>query len=310
MLCLGKWPMITWVQYQELQLSSSYLPTLVWPTIDWGQEVRLKVAQQQVSFAENIGEYRESLEQLEGVGRVLRKAAFSARRIWRNRKSRRKFVRQLRREWERAGHDIRPKTPFEWRDAIGTHLALNFGILPTLGQLEDVLDQLDSLKQRTIKVQVTMKEDAKPVVKTWAGNVGSAVVTGTKSQRALVYVRFQDTHGDFTAGNLASSIWAGIPLSFMVDWAIGVGRYLESLTALSGVEEVWGTLTTKYSSECVRTAIPTGAIPGEPLKLTYRAHQRDVISAIPFPKRVRVQIPEWNVGKFISSLEIFSSFRR
>jgi hypothetical protein len=301
---------VTWRQSQELAISYSYLPTLVWPTIDWGQEVRLKIAAQQVSFAENIGEYRESLEQLEAVGRTLRKAGYSARRIWRNRKSRSKFVRQLTREWQKFGHDIKPKTPFEWRDAIGTHLAINFGVLPQIGQLEDVLTQLDSLKQRTIKVQVTMSKDAAPVHKTWSGNVGEAVVTGKKTQRALVYVRFRDTHGNFTAGNLASSIWAGIPLSFMVDWAIGIGSYLESLTALSGVEEVWGTLTTKYSSETIRNAIPTGASLGEPLRSSYRAHDRSLITAIPMPSRVRVQLPEWNIGKFITSLEIFSSFRR
>jgi hypothetical protein len=306
-LCLGV--PITWVQVVESAVPASYMPKLKWPSIDWPQAVRLKVASQQVNFAENIGEYRETLKQLEGVGNVLKRAGFTARRLWRNRKSRKKFTRQVRRELEKAGQSFKPKTPFEWRDAVGTHLAITFGVTPMISQLEDVLTELDRVKQRTIKVQVTMSRDAKEVQKTFGGMTGSAIVNGVLTQRALVYVRFQANHGSFTAGNLASSIWAGTRLSFMVDWAVNVGSYLESLTALSGVEEVWGTVTTKYASRLVSTAVPAGSILVEPHTVNYRAHDRQLVTHIPLPKRVEVQIPDWNIGKFVSSLEIFSTFR-
>lgn len=306
-LCLGV--PITWVQVVEQAVPASYMPDVVWPSIDWPQAVRLKVASQQVNFAENIGEYRETLKQLEGVGNVLKRAGFTARRLWRNRKSRKKFTRQIGRELRKFGQTFKPKTPFEWRDAVGTHLAITYGVTPMVSQLEDVLTELDRVKQRTIKVQVTMSRNAKEVQKTFGGMKGSAIVNGVKTQRARIFIRFQANHGSFTAGNLASSIWAGTKLSFMVDWAVNVGSYLESLTALSGVEEVWGTVTTKYASRLVSTAVPAGSVLVEPLYVNYRAHDRQLVSHIPLPSRVEVQIPDWNFSKFVSGLEIFSTFR-
>jgi hypothetical protein len=285
-------------------LSGAWIPQPAYPADNWQLGIRQKIAGEQVSFAENIGEYRESVEALEGLGNILKRSGYAARRIWRNRKSRFKLMRQVKREFG----EVQAKTPREWQDVIGTYLAVQFGVAPALGQVDDVLTALDRVKQRKVRVVSTTKVHATKT-HTVSGYVGEAVSTGEKTQRAVVYVTFRDTHGNFTAGNLGSSIWAGVPLSFMVDWAIDVGGYLESLTALDGVQSVLGTVTTKERLRTVSTLRPPQRKLVDPFVRSYSSVQRIVVNSIPLPSRLRVRIPSWDFGKFVSSLAMFASMR-
>jgi hypothetical protein len=290
----------------DYPLTGAYIPIPSYPDGNWQLGIRRKIAEEQVSFAENIGEYRESVELLKGTSHILQRAGRTARSIWRNRKNRAKVVRILKRKLDGI---VQPKTPREWQDIIGTDLAIKFGVIPYFGQLDDVLTQLNAVKQRKIRVITTTKVEASKTY-TKSTMAGAAVSDGTKTQRAVIYVTFADTHGNFTAGNLGSSIWAGTPLSFMVDWVIDVGGYLESLTALNGVLKVYGTVTTKEQMRTVSDLRPPTRMLVERFTRSYRATDRIVVNSVPLPSRVRVRIPEWNFGKFVSSLEIFSSMQR
>jgi hypothetical protein len=288
----------------DYPLTNAWIPIPVYPEDNWQLGIRLKIAAEQVSFAESIGEYRESAEAVKGLAGILTRAGHAARRVWRS-KGRAGMIRTVKRE---LGDAVKPKTPYEWKDAIGMHLALTYGVTPQIGMVEDIFTQLNSVRSRRIRVVSTTQVEA---TKRYTNDyIGEAISQGRKSQRAIIYVTFADTHGNFTAGNLASSVWAGIPLSFVVDWAIDIGGYLESLTALSGVQSVIGTVTTKERLRTTSTLRPKQRLLVEPLVREYQSYKRDVVNQIPLPSRVRVRIPEWNFGKFVSMLEIFSSFRR
>lgn len=300
-----------WYNYRVEQNLPYPVPNLTFPSsTNWEQALRLKIAAEQVSFAENIGEWRESVKMLHGAASIAGKAYRAARQLWHARKSRKRFTGNLK---QILGKDWKPKTPFEWNDIASTHLAITYGIRPLLGQLEDVLDQLNRVKMPRKRIQVTVPMKVGTLVHRINGYVGQAVVEGMMSQRAVAYVTFKQDAGDFTAGNLASSIWAGTKLSFMVDWMLDVGGYLESLTALTSVASVCGTVTTKRWANGITTICWPDFMVMEPGTQRYFDVSRGVFTSIPLPSRVNFRFGDpsgatWD--QLVSATEILYQLRR
>lgn len=148
---------------------------------------------------------------------------------------------------------------------------------------------------------------------TFPGRSGTATVTGRMSQRAVAYVQFKQDAGNFTAGNIASSLWAGTKLSFMVDWMLNIGGYLESLTALTYVDSVAGTLTTKREFHGKVDTVRPGEQLISPGTLRYTDTSRARFNSIPLPPRVDFRFGDpggasWD--QLVSAVEILYQLRR
>jgi len=272
--------------------------------------MRLKIASEQVSFAENIGEWRERVKLLSASAGLMKKAWHAARQLFHSASSRKRFTGNLK---QILGKDWKPKTPFEWGDVASTHLAITYGVRPLIGQLEDVLDQLNRVKMARKRIQVTLSSTAQSRTSR-TGYDGEIRREGEQSQRVVCYVTFNKNAADFTAGNLASSIWAGTKLSFMVDWMVDIGGYLESLTALTAVDSLCGTISTHTNGSVTNTQVQPGRILLRPGTYQYRSTSRSVFNSISLPPKVNIRFGDdpgsngWD--QLVSAMEIFTQLRR
>lgn len=280
-----------------------------YPTVAWQNAMRLKIQDDKVSFAETIGEWREAVAVLEGGGDILRKAIKAAKQAYRLRRDRRAL-----KKWFKNLFKREPSSRVELMDAVGTDLAIKFGILPQIALLHDILDKLPEILLRKRRLQVTLKSDVvHDVPSTYERGLYRLV--GSKSYRAICYVTYDLDSNGFTAGNPAEALWAGIPVSFLFDWFIDVGSYLSSFNAMKGVNSFGGVLCIreKVFGEDTRTPdIETDAKwyrLTEPGRVHYSSYERQLLGSLPLPALPMPRLPSgglWNRLRTVTEMLLTS----
>jgi hypothetical protein len=140
-------------------------------------------------------------------------------------------------------------------------LAYRYGWTPLLGDIYGACEQLAQLDAGSyhryrIKAQARVKAETSDGISSLANyvtgsNTIKAKVTGvrkTESQaRVVLYANRSAEHyialRDVGVGDPLSTAWELLPYSFVVDWFLGVGDFLEAVTALQGYQYVAGTVT-------------------------------------------------------------------
>lgn len=280
---------------------------LDYPSIDWAQALRLKIMNLQYSFAETIGEWRESVKYLEGGADVLTRAYKGARNIWSSRRKRRTTVRFLKTLLPDYRHkELKTKQGF--LDVASVHLAITYGITPMIGVIEDTLEQLnDKIGQLALRVQVTVPTE---ITARSSDALGPYYGTGKRSKRAIAYIWLQPEYANFTPGNLAEAIWAGTKLSFMVDWFLNVGSYLKALNSLDYIRELRGTVTTLTIADYTDEAAHQQGLVKKG-KISQRMFSREIMTSIPMPSRVNYSLPSGDgvMNQLVSAVEILFQLR-
>lgn len=292
----------------------STMPTGDWPPEpypNWELAMRNKIQSDKISFAENIGEWRESVDMVHSASNVVQKAWRITKKVWRQRGVRRKARAMFRGIFSRD-----PVNRFELQDVMAAHLAIKFGIVPIIGQTYDVVTALQRVKTLKRRHQVTMGKTTTKGIPGLYG--GSYDIRWEKSIRAIAYVTYDWESSDFTAGNIAEAIWAGTKLSFMADWFFNVSSYLSSFNAMNGVTSLQGVLCerqrvigrddrldTTRSSKAVTTSIHRVGT------WARRSYKRTTFGSIPLANAPEPGIPTTEIwGRLASAVEIFLSQRR
>lgn len=278
-------------------------PIITWSDGDWAQALRLKLMDQQVSYAESIGEWRESVTALKGGADILRRSWRAAKTIMRSRRKRRTMWRLFKREFSL---DESEKSKWVTQDVISMHLAITYGVRPVVGLLEDTIARLNTVSSRAMRVVVTVPGTGYGYTSGPQG--GGVKFTGESSSRCIAYVWFKPNAKDFTAGNIFESIWAGLPFSFMLDWFVGIGAYLQSINELTFIDKVTGTVTYKRQGVAIDDTVRVNGVV-TPGRYHYRYHTRSVIGSIPMPTKVRFKLPA-NWDNLVSSMEILTQLRK
>lgn len=277
------------------------------PTPEWELAMRNKIQSDKVSFAENIGEWRESVEALKGGSDLLKRAWRKVKMIWRQRHARRKL-----RAAFRILMDRDPENRFELWDVMSMDLAIKFGLTPYVSQLQDCIDVLSSIKQCRRRLQVTVKAETE---KSTSGlNGGTYHIRWIRSYRAIAYVTYDWESSDFTAGNIGEALWAGTKLSFMVDWFWNVSSYLRSFNATNGVTSLRGVLCDRQRVIGRDDRLDLVRGPGVSTSIVRvgtwarRSYQRTTFTSIPLASVPMPQLPDSEIwGKLLSSGEILAS---
>lgn len=282
-------------------------PTMSIPdlSIDWMTAMRNKIQDDKISFAESIGEWRESVKLFEEGTDILKRAGKFAKRIWRNRKNRRAMAYQFKALFSRD-----PENKYELFDFVKVDLALKFGFKPNADLLYDSVQQLSRVVARKRRIQVTVPKEQ---TYTQNGSVSGSIVVKRKSSiRAIAYVEYDVDDYDFTSGNLAEALWAGIPVSFMVDWFYSVGSYLSSFNAMKGVKSLKGTITIKdrWTGED-RRVITSGCTLHTQGRWIYRSHERRLFYDLPYGDLPSLRVPDTDLWERLwSSVEVLLSIRK
>lgn len=300
------------VTYQRYRVSENYAapggnyPDT--PVVDWATALRTKIKSDSLSFAEMIGEYREAIRYVEDGSGLLKRAWNTARYLWRNRRHRRRIIRRLLKTGL-LGEKASGVSKFQFYDIVGADLALKFGVVPLMELASDALSKLGTNMGRARRFQVTLSKEV--TERTAGAHSGYSTVRIKDSKRAVAYVWFNNSYGDYTPGNILESLWAGARLTFMVDWFLNVGRYLSALDAMSTVEKVRGTVTTRRF-----IWVDDGRIANAGWNLVSRGKLRishtwrETMTSVPMPLLPRFELPEGDLGKILSSCEVLLSIRR
>jgi hypothetical protein len=259
--------------------------------------MRNKIDDDKVNFAESIGEWRESVKTVAAAADVLHRAWWTARDIMKARKNRRVYSR-----WFREQFGSGPQNRLHLTDAVSMDLAMKWGIQPLADQVYDTLSQYDRLHSCLRRLQVTLKTDGARVTKGKYG--GSEKLDSSLSVRAIAWVKYDPENRDFTAGNLAESLWAGTPLSFVLDWWIDISSYLHSFTVMQGVEEVNVSLVKRFVDVIRddRVQDQKNAYCVQPGLGRFKRTTRSVLTSIPFATYPSVRRPETDLWKRLFSL--------
>lgn len=302
-VCKG-WPVNTW-EYIQIPYSPHY------PWLDdgtepnWALALRNKIQDDKVSFADTIGEWRESVQLLEGAANLVQKAYRHAKALWRFRKNRRALARYFRRDF---GRD--PRDKFELFDIVQTDLLIKFGLKPTCDLVWDSLEALDIVKKAARRIQVTV-----PIEERYSypgASSGQLDVVRTRSYRAVAYVHYDVEDTNFTSGNIAEALWAGTRASFIIDWFYDVGSYLKAFNAMNGVRSLKGTLTKRETIRATDRRVDNVTYslksPGKWIEIR---NEREVFTTIPLPDLPGFRIPETDLwSRLHTCIEILASTRR
>lgn len=262
-------------------------PTTGWPATNWELDMRTKIKDLSVNLGQSVFEYRETAS-------LFKRGASAVYDAWRCAKSlgtKRRACSKLKKRFKNL--DI--------HSVASAELTIAFGIAPLLGDIHASLEQLQTaLSKPLIRRMVVTKSARADVVTSYGDQSGKAHWKLTRSNRAVVYVRLNPNHCDFTMGNPLEVAWELVPFSFVVDWMIPVGDYLSALDALKGVDSITGTLTEKLyrTGRDDRLGYHSGnpAWPMDFVQQVGRAHrvyhEREVLSSIPLPR-----VPTWNPSK-------------
>lgn len=291
---------------------SVVMPTQDWPVKpqpSWEVAMRNKIQSDKLSFAENLGEWREAVDMVYDTSKTLRKAWRTIKVLWRQRKARRKYQAMFRvlmdRDWDNR---------FELQDVIAADLAIKFGVKPTIDQVFDVCEVLSRITACKRRLQVTVSADTEKTVP--GRNGGAYAIRWERSYRAIAYVTYNWESSDFTAGNIGEALWAGTRLSFMVDWFLNIGSYLSSFNAMNGVTSLHGVLCDRQRVyghddrlDLIRGDGVTTSI-AQPGTWARRSYQRTTFNSVPMASFPSPRLPDtgqW--GKLLSSLEVLRSLR-
>lgn len=252
----------------------------------WQTDMRNKINDTYVNLADTIGEYRESCHVVAGGVDILLKAKRIARQLWKNKGTRRKYRRLVA---EVLHRDTRtPKENFN--DLVGGYLAVQFGVVPyanTAVALQEAY--LKRATQKGIYRRIVVSKTTSASNTTAGKYGGSATQRCETSVRATVYVKYAvPTGAPVSSGNLASALWAGTRLSFMVDYFFGVANFLKAFDNLEGVISTYGTLSTRYKwfvedRRLQYNTFSTVVSAGRQRKTLYK---RSVLTSIPLPRKI------------------------
>jgi len=267
-------PGYVWYPYSSqalVQAPASLVVTL--PSLDWETPLRLKIRDLSVNLGVTLAEYRQTASMFRqfGVGMFKAWKAFRGRLPSRSR--------------------ITPCT------IAASELVYSYGLEPLVSDLYDSLDVLQHRLQLPIWYKAKVKvKDRCPSFTKWVPNIGMYEGSWEVRTTATAYVKLKEDFEEIIFGNPLELAWEVIPFSFVVDWGIPVGDYLQALDALKGIEQSVGSVTTRKRWEQrltdYRVVEDVMWSEVEPSTATHRQHQRNIITSIPLPR-----VPTWNPSK-------------
>lgn len=233
---------------------------------DWQNAFRAKCADMFFNAAENIGEYREACSMFVDSADYLVD-------LW---KDFRRYKLQL---WKYRQF-IRPK------DVASAELFVRYGVKPLITDLEEVTVKLAAASSRPLKRRITSfaVERTRKDIPSPTGP-GRIVGLCKKSVRTVAYIRIDPGRWTINPGTPAEALWASLPFSFVFDYFIDVGSWLQQMDALRGISLIGGTNTFKVKGRVISEHVgsPWNQL-DRPGTYNYDSHSRSVITSVPLPK--------------------------
>lgn len=129
------------------------------------------------------------------------------------------------------------------RATSGTWLEIAFGLKPLIGDIEDALEALDvmAIRQYTERVSISSGDVTSKSFQNSGGIFGTgvnctALRTAEQGRSLIIYgvVKIENSYGarrfGFTPDCLVPALYEAVPGSFLLDYIIPLGEYIDALT--------------------------------------------------------------------------------
>jgi len=261
------------------------------PEPDWETSLRLAVKDQKVNLAQTFAEYRQVQNMFASNATTIAKA-----------------LRQLTRGDTRGVFKTLGVKPKQLRGTISNRwLELQYGWKPLVNDLYGAVQELQTAfeRPRIRKVTANAKTEARNVrtqVFYLDGRQLKAIDTDEVSIRVKAIVQMTSLSAQrlgFT--NPAALAWELLPYSFVVDWFIPIGNWLNGLDALVGVEQCYGTVSRKSKY------ISISNIGGY---YYVRSYGRTVFESLPGSNSMPRWKPSLGFGRVANALALLSQLKR
>jgi len=257
------------------------------PVPDWQTALRLAVKDQKVNLAQSLAEYKQAQNMFASNGKAIANAFLG---LLSGNKS--QVFKSL---------GLMPK------QLHGT-IAIRYGWMPLIQDLHGAAQELEAALQRPQYRKINTKTKVEDRQKytiyidvprrtrtdfdaQW--NVSAKVIAYCK-QESLAACRLGLT-------NPINLVWELIPYSFVLDWIIPIGNWLNSLDAGVGLIEIYGTVTTRSKMIATETY-------GNQYYLQER-YSRVPFWGLPAPPLPRYD-PSIGVGRVANALALLSQAKR
>jgi hypothetical protein len=229
---------------------------------DWVMLMRERIEENNVSLGETLAEYKQAARMFGSFAKKLHK-----------------FYRVMRFKGTR-------RKPLRVCSIANAELMYSYGIAPLAGVLYDSVEQLRIRMKKPLVQRYYVKSEQE--------YDGSGEYSGVyheykckRVQKANVYMTLKDIdywRSYINIGNPVEWAWELIPFSFVVDWALPIGRWLGTFDSLKGSKSLIGTVSTKDSIESKYNLVTNSdqftEFQGHS---SYSSFEREVIDEIPLP---------------------------
>jgi len=264
------------------------------PEVDWQTALRLKVKDQRVNLAQTIAEY----------GQAQKMFASNATTIA-------DLLRRLRRGDIKGVFDTLGLRRKQLRGSISNRwLELRYGWMPLIqdihGSVEELQMALERPRFRKISVRKSevFEDRFDGIFIDYAGKQRkySRSMYRKTVVKVVCYLR-QDSSISTRLGftNPVNLAWELLPYSFVIDWLIPIGDWLNSLDACVGVLGAYGTVTTKTKANAF-TSYGSQTATEE----TYSRLVFDHLPEAPLPS----YSPSLGLGRVANALALLSQLKR
>ncbi len=255
------------------------IPTVSTNTVARAEtEVLNKLREAAVDLGGNLAELRTTLEDIASLASFLYYILVEARKG----------------NWNAIGRML--KIHANPRTVAEAWLAYCFGIMPVVSDISTAINTFNKglrEKDALIHVSRTVRNDVTPLFIA-TGNWTKASQSGRVEElaKAVIYAKISDSTlanlSSWGAINPAAAIWEGLGWSFLVDWLLPIGNFLNAMSSTVGLTFQGGSLTTRIHANLKYEVWPdvSGTVlVGVPCRTSYQclATQRTVYLTWPTP---------------------------
>lgn len=269
---------------------------------------RNKLKNMKVDLGTAFAERRQTAELVGDTAfRIARSALALRKGDWRRSLS---YLGVIPKKGKRYHRSQRPKGssfPRKW-------LELQYGWKPLLSDVHGALSALENRDRSDWRVTSKGGANKKVVYPTYTKSENAFYTDTVCFEERRCYVRIDAIPSNDSLASLSSVgvtnplnvAWELVPFSFVVDWFVPVGSYLQSLDALTGYDDVHVSTThtrrTRWDTSCRFREAGFKGVFTECYKEDFSL-ERSVGTSVPFPTRPHVKDP-LSLGHFANAMSL------
>lgn len=245
----------------------------------------------------DIAEFRETANFFHDTAKLVGPELRNLRRLWRSIKNPKRALRDYRRFVRKYG--LKAQIPYRYRDlhAVASYwLYYRYAVMPLYLSLKDVMEALDykKVEWQTFRSSETVERSSIISKDGLDLHVATKIVG-----RGFVRNRYTDGRRAISAW-LPTGVWEAVPFSFIADWFVNIGDYLQSLKPIDALQYGYGSLKTVTTIQARRE------LPERDHGFAYRPLNHSVAQEV-YKSTIPSSVPAFGVGNSKQSLLLYET---